>query len=458
MLWVGLIERQQSVGELLRPRALAKVLRATWPAFAACLGALGLATTMARSWVPGGSSRLDYLLTQPFVMLRYAGLFFVPMGLSADTDWVTVSSALDWRVAVGVAFILGAVGLAVWASTRAAQRTVAFGILWFFVALLPTSSVIPLAEVTNDHRVYLAFVGLALAAARAAQVAYERVPARWMVVAAGCLLLAAHGVGTHRRNQVWRTEASLWRDVTEKSPRNGRGWMNYGLSQMAVGKMTEAERAYRRGLELTPAYGYLHVNLAILEGATGRPTDAEREFRQGITLQPQVPSFRYYFARWLDRVGRDDEALTQLREGLALSPGDAGTRQLLMRVLARRRDWPGLAQAARDTLAIRPDDGVARVLLGLGETPPPSMAAQLTASLRLWDLGRYDEMLSVCDAAIASDPTVPEAWNNKCSALNRLTRHAEAAAACERALLLKPDFERARNNLAVAREALTQRH
>ena len=41
---------------------------------------------------------------------------------------------------------------------------VAFGILWFFLALLPTSSIVPLAEVLNDHRMYFPFVGLTLAA------------------------------------------------------------------------------------------------------------------------------------------------------------------------------------------------------------------------------------------------------------------------------------------------------
>ena len=29
--------------------------------------------------------------------------------------------------------------------------------------------------------------------------------------------------------EVWRTDESLWRDVVEKSPHNGRGIMNYGL-------------------------------------------------------------------------------------------------------------------------------------------------------------------------------------------------------------------------------------
>jgi tetratricopeptide (TPR) repeat protein len=456
-LWVGLVERDDSVAALLRPRALLSVLRATWPAFVACGAALALAMRMAPGWVAGGSSRIEYLLTQPFVMLRYAALFVVPVGLSADTDWRAVESVLDPRLAAGLAFVAAAVWLAVRASRTPATRPIAYGILWFFVALLPSSSVIPLAEVTNDHRMYFAFVGLALAAARAGQLAFARLAVPRLATVAACLLLAGHGVATHLRNEVWRSEATLWRDVTRKSPGNARGWMNYGLSQMAAGNMPEAERAYLRALELAPRYGYVHVNLAILQGVTGRPVEAEREFRIGLQLQPEVPSFRYFFARWLDQVGRQDEALAHLREALVLSPGEASARQLLLRILARRQDWQELARASRETLAIRPDEPVARELLTLAERHPPSPAEVIAASLRLWDLRRYDDMVSLCDAAIAQDPTLAEPWNNKCSALNMLARHAEAVKACERALELKPAFERARNNLALAREGLSGR-
>ena len=45
------------------------------------------------------------------------------------------------------------------------------------------------------------------------------------------LILAGHGYGTYRRNEVWRTDESLWYDVSIKSPNNGRGLMNYGLAK-----------------------------------------------------------------------------------------------------------------------------------------------------------------------------------------------------------------------------------
>jgi tetratricopeptide (TPR) repeat protein len=336
LLYVGLIEQGQPLAELLRPHGLGRALRPALPAFAVC-GALGaLALGMARSFEPGGASRWTYLATQPFATLHYATQFAMPTRLSADADWMPVRSVADARLWIGVAFVAATVWAAARASRSPRTRPVAFGLLWFFVALLPTSSLVPLAEVVNDHRMYFPFVGLALAAACGAGLLRDAAPrARPALAALAVLVLGAHAAGASLRNRVWRTEESLWRDVTEKSPGNGRGWMNYGLALMGRGAYPEAERCYRRALDLAPAYGYAWVNLAIVEAASGRPAEAEQHFRAGIRLQPGAPALRYFFARWLDQVGRSEEAAALLAETVAMSPADALSRQLLERIRAR---------------------------------------------------------------------------------------------------------------------------
>ena len=271
------------------------------------------------------------------------------------------------------------------------------------------------------------------------------------------LLLAAYGFGTHRRNQVWRSEETLWRDVTEKSPGNGRGWMNYGLSRMARGDYAEAERAYLRGLELAPNYGYLHVNMAILKGATGERAEAERRFQRGLELMPRVPAIRFFFARWLDQVGRSDEAVSVLRETIALSPGEPGAHELLLRILARQERWAELETTAMETLAVRSNDMITRSMLQLARerlAAAPSIDPLLAESVVLYREHKYEEMLRVCNAAIARRSDSAEAWNNRCSALNALHQYAEAAVACGKALQLNPDFALARNNFAVSRAGL----
>jgi Flp pilus assembly protein TadD len=172
---------------------------------------------------------------------------------------------------------------------------------------------------------------------------------------------------------------------------------------------------------------------------------------------PRVPSIRFFFARWLDQVGRSDEAVSMLRETILLSPGEPGAHDLLLRILSRLERWGELETTATETLAVRSNDATALSMLQLARerlAAAPSIDALLAESVVLYRERKYEEMLRVCDAAIARKPDSAEAWNNRCSALNVLHRYAGAASACGKALQLKPDFTLARNNLAVSRAGL----
>src|SRR5690606_19319473 len=81
------------------------------------------------------------------------------------------------------------------------------------------------------------------------------------------LFLSANAYGVYQRNKVWKDDLSLWKDVTLKSPKNGRGLMNYGLALMARADYAGAERYFEKALVLNPNYGTLHINLGILKAA-----------------------------------------------------------------------------------------------------------------------------------------------------------------------------------------------
>ena len=439
---------------IIERRRLLQALREALPQVLVCAATTALSLRMAVNFSPGGTSRLRYLLTQPWVLLHYVKTFLLPLGLTADTDWTTVDGFADGRVLAGLAFIAAMLALALFAARAERTRPAAYGILWFFVALAPTSSLVPLAEVTNDHRLYFPMVGLCLAAVNAATLFWERVQRPRAAAALASCVLVAHAVGAHARNRVWQSEETLWRDVTEKSPRNTRGWMNWGLTRMAAAQWKDAERAFRKAVELAPGYGYAHVNLAILCGATGRPQEAEREFRLGLRFAPDVPGLQYYFARWLSENGRGAEALPLLQGALLRSPALAEARSLLLRLLFDQRRFAELAAAAEESLRIDERDGEARAFLARARAENPDDYDGLVAlSSRLYAQGRGEEMLRACDRAVELRPASADAHNNRCAALNLLHRYGEAAAACEQALRLRPDDALARNNLAWARAA-----
>jgi hypothetical protein len=341
-VYVALFECGSSLRDLLTLRAVAAALRVTWRAFLVCGATAAFAIGMATTYSPGGTSRWDYVLTQPFVFLHYAISLFLPLQLSADTQWPLVTSPLDWHVLVGGAFVVAAVALAWVASRNRETRPIAFGVLWFFIALIPTAGVVPLSEPMNDHRMFSPFVGLILAVVWASGLMFRRARAQGFGLRAGrrplaqmltagtaVAVLVAMAYGTWQRNLVWRTEESLWLDATIKSPENGRGLMNYGVIQMGKGNYGLADDYFGRALVFTPHYAYLHVNIGVLKAALGQPAEAERNFRAALQDDASNPVSYTFFARWLRSRGRTEEARLLAEQALNLSPADAEARALV---------------------------------------------------------------------------------------------------------------------------------
>ena len=302
----------------------------------------------APEWVGGGGSRYHYLITQPFIWLHYFRLFFLPMGLTADTDMGTFAHWYDTRAIAGYAFV----ALLIVCIRRTKSRPVAFGLSWFAIALIPTS-IFPLAEVANEHRIFFAYIGLVLAVV-CWLLDVTRVLPRDAIAGFATLVLIAHAAGTHMRNETWHTETSLWADVVEKSPGNGRAWMNYGLTQMGKGDFLGAKNSFDHAAIFVPNYSVLEINEGIDTAALGDQATAERHFKRALDLNPDANS-HFFYGRWLVQQGRGPEAIPQVREALRSSPALGDARSLLLRLTAAigSPDEPALEAETRQ---INPDD------------------------------------------------------------------------------------------------------
>jgi len=191
------------------------------PPFVICGAVLLFVQHMTpRSWMAGAANAPNYLVTQPYVALLYFRTFFWPTGLSADYDlkpFVTPADAHFW---IGYVFAVFITEVAIVAAVFRKTRMIGFGLLWFLIALLPTS-LFPLAEVMNDYRTFLAYVGLVIAISGAAALLVARLDRQrsWAKIAATCLValfLCANAYATFQRNKVWKTDETLWHDVVLK--------------------------------------------------------------------------------------------------------------------------------------------------------------------------------------------------------------------------------------------------
>lgn len=464
-----LIEEQLSADDLLsrthwtRTRA---ALLATLPAFVVCALIFVFIERMnppTQSY--GGGTRTAYLATQTWMWVRYLGMYVLPVGLTADSDYRLFRS-FDARMVAGVIALLASLAAAWWTSRWRTWRPVTFGVVWFWLALVPTSSIVPLAEVTNDHRMFFPYIGLNLAAVWTVVILIERTVAtvHWRRAIGGALavlVLLAHTVATHERNRVWRDEETLWADAVKKSPMNGRGLMNYGLSQMRLGRYLEAREIFQRAARLTPRYPFLEVNLGIVNAALNDQVEAERHFTRAISLDATQPAVHRYYARWLVQRGRGPEAVVELQRLLELTPGDGDSRHDLMALLAARGDSAGVHALARDALGIAHNDVVAQAYARDSVPFAPPAGDTSDDWYRLgWSYTRADRHVDAAQAyrvALRRDPVNADAWNNLGWTLGTLGFYPEAVPPLERAIELRANFQLARNNLSWIRD-LVRRH
>jgi Flp pilus assembly protein TadD len=210
-----------------------------------------------------------------------------------------------------IALLLGAA-----VALRRRVPLAALGIAWFLVALLPESSLVPIRDVMVEHRTYLPMAGLCWAAAGLLGLLSSR-RAR---IALPALAIAGLLVATHARNRVWRSEVSLWSDVTRKSPHKARGFNNLAMALEATGRTGEAEAAYRRSLAIEPGYLYGRVNLGRLLGLSGRFRESVQVLEEARRLAPREIDVLVNLGNAWWGLGDTARAVTSFEQALEVDP------------------------------------------------------------------------------------------------------------------------------------------
>jgi tetratricopeptide (TPR) repeat protein len=163
------------------------------------------------------------------------------------------------------------------AGLRALRRRpwLGFGILWFYLVLAPTNSLLPRPDLANDRHLYLATVGLCIAMSMEVERWLMRGKALSSVVRAGvAALVVVAALATLQRNRDYGSEVTLWEQTARVSPGKGRVYNNLGFAYAAVGRIAEARVAYRRAIALNPRLLKAERNLAALGAEDPLPSSS----------------------------------------------------------------------------------------------------------------------------------------------------------------------------------------
>ena len=192
-------------------------------------------------------SREQYFLTQLKVLWIYIKLYFWPLGLHLDYDVPLVSGFFHWKNIFALSGHLSLIAGGILLVRR--LPLLAFAILFYYLAHLVESSIIPIRDVCFEHRTYLPNFGLSLGVGWLLTCLLPRYLG-WRKVALACLaLFFVMGVTTWHRNEMWRDPIRFWLDCTKRSPKKARPFSALGKYLLEAGKNEEAAEALQKALK-----------------------------------------------------------------------------------------------------------------------------------------------------------------------------------------------------------------
>lgn len=236
-----------------------------------------------------------FVISQFKVILHYLYIFIWPFNLSFDYEAKLATSVFSSDVIFPFAVLLGGFYGMYQLCKRDKAHPINFGLAWFFIAMLPRTSIFPSTELICDYKTYVASPGiffifsialiwLALYVVSTASPLGElsRRPQAFETAIVALVLLL--GGMTYCRNQVWSSELAFWKDVIEKSPNKARGYNNYAVALMEMGKVDEAIKQFENAVMRDAWYAEPHINLATIWHSRGQRDRAMTHYQRAFEI------------------------------------------------------------------------------------------------------------------------------------------------------------------------------
>jgi len=376
---------------------------------------------------------LSYALAQPTVILHYlrAALWPHPLHLYVNT---TLYDALGARQIAAAGVVVAALACAtLWGVVR--RTWLGFVGAWFFLILAPSSSIVAVSDVVQEHRMYLSLAAVVLLVVIAAYEILRRTAGRAAapmsaLLAVGCVLVLA--TLTHARNRDYHSEFAMIHpaDLYEAYEILGNHY-TLGNGDPAVGRK-EAEDALTASVPGSPDYTYGEYLLGLLADKEGRSAEAAQHFERALTSDPAFGHAAAKLGTALLALDDPQHARDAFARAVEREPASAELHLGLGRALLAIGDVPGARTSFERVVAIDPNLAAGRNNLGF-------------VLERLGDRTRAETEYR---AALALDPDMVIAHRNLASALAADGNLAESRSNYERTVALEPDETPARIELA----------
>lgn len=389
--------------------------------------------------------RWTYLITQFRAWTQYLIWIFWPFGFAIEHKGFGFSSSFwDYRVLLSFCLHFAIINVSMFFVIRKkntlspAWKALCFGLLWFYLAMSPTSSVFALFEPINEHRYYLSYAIFIPALVLFAGSFYQ--PKRQSAWAGGAIVVTLLlSILTLQQVQIWRTAIGVWSNAVEKDPENGKAFLNLGVAQLALAQYDAAIGNFSKCLELVPRYNFCGLNMAIAFAAKGDLQQADQYFRFSYEIDPKFVLTLGYYGDYLVRYRKDyTGGLKLLKECEAAARGSLAlcyeSQPMALRALKRFDEALVVAQEVYRR--------------------EPSYKNHFEIGLVLVDMNRVDEAYNIFSEINRTNPNDTQSIHNMAWLDMQRGRWLQSKELWLKKINLAPDDKAAWQNLEIVAQKL----
>jgi tetratricopeptide (TPR) repeat protein len=273
--------------------------------------------------------RHEYLSTFQYIInifplfSQYLGKLILPINLNAFYVFHPIASFFETKGILSV--VVAAVFLTVTALTWRRNTVVCFSLLLIVIPLLPVFYIRGLGLNTFAERyLYLPSVGFVfLLAILLTRIAGRSPKGAVVLISSLALIMALCLVETIKRNAVWKSDYTLFKDTVRKSPDGAIAHEKFATALMGQNQLDEAIKHYHIALGLDYYYDDAHTNLGIAYYRKGLIDQAIEEERLSIKLYPNNPETHFNLAQQLADKQMWAEAIQEYEIAVKLAPNFA---------------------------------------------------------------------------------------------------------------------------------------
>lgn len=384
---------------------------------------------------------LQYLKVEFSVIVYYLKLVFYPVGLCLDYNWsktATLSEMLPNAILVCVLLAIAIYGVL-------RRKALLFTLVWFFVILSLTSSIVPFDDPAFEHRMYLpmaGIIGFVVFALYKLAVTLRQHPSfrildnpsvlKTVILALITAIATTFSLISIRRNMDYHSDLQMWSDVVRKSPQNARAWNNLGNIYLERGNYDQAIAYLSEAYHYNPAYPLALYNLGVAFTYQGDPEKATFFTLEALRIDPSYKNAHNTLG--MLALSRNDlaEAKKQFLEVLEANPAHTSAHNNLAGILMMEKNFAeGEAHLQR---AIQIDPQYADSYFNLG--------------VLLLTSGRAAQAPPQFLEAVRLNPQKPQVYHYLGLAYEEINQVIDAVKAYQKELELRPDSPQTLNQLA----------